>query len=160
MLWPCVGPRPTLPALVQEESARSPRTGRSDAAGEGRRAGLGDCAALGDGDVGSRVDAAELGGLEKGVEERCDLGAALGAQAVVVLAADDDTDEAATLPMAAMDTSELSPTRSGLANGTSAVPSSRTCEVERAVGTPRYPCALTAPSSPLGAVRVTLGRSE
>jgi len=38
-------------------------------------------------EVGSGIDAAELGGLEQGVEDRGDLGAPLGAGAIVVLPA-------------------------------------------------------------------------
>src|SRR5438034_7206984 len=45
--------------------------------------------------VGLRFHAAELRRLDEAVEERGDLGAALGARAVMILAADDETPEPA-----------------------------------------------------------------
>ena len=61
-------------------------TRSGDIFGEADGAGRGDGAAGGLEHIGMGIDAGELGAFGRRLEERCDLGAALGTQAVVNLA--------------------------------------------------------------------------
>ena len=53
------------------------------------RSPIAECRVGGLQQVSLRVDANELGHLQQAVEESCDLGAALGARALVIVAAED-----------------------------------------------------------------------